>query len=181
MLVLSDANAGFALPHDLGRQNFLWGKYFTIVQVNELFVKTNFLTADQEFRNVVIEKIRTRPANVLRIATISTKQNSMKVLNERQEDTSTVVTAFFDLDILKYNFKRLFKLLLTKPPGEGVHGTKFAPLCHPLHQAIPVFSVPQADTKTTSTRRCTALPQSGLSKNCVDKKWPHGLGDWSRG
>jgi len=71
ILVLSDANAAFALPDDKGRQDFLWVEDFTEKETNEYFDERNFLMTEipppnatnpnTEKRKEIFEKIGTRP------------------------------------------------------------------------------------------------------------------------
>ena len=69
MIVLSDANAAFALPPDESRQEIVWVDDFTKSEAHQYLNNSQFLMGKQSKREEVFEKIGRRPGMLKKMVT----------------------------------------------------------------------------------------------------------------
>ena len=69
MIVLSDANAAFALPPDESRQEIVWVDDFTKSEAHQYLNNSLFLMKQRSKRDEIFEMIGTRPVMLEKMVT----------------------------------------------------------------------------------------------------------------
>ncbi len=124
ILVLSDANAQFALPGDRARQEVIWVDDLTEAEARAVMEKHKFVATEEE-KKVIFRRVGTRVADLVRLIGNVQKKKVPSVeaaVNAQVADAKDTIgklleTGFRPDDANKIEFKKIFDALLKSPSG----------------------------------------------------------------
>lgn len=126
-LVLSDANAQFALPGDRARQEVVWVDDLTEAEARAVMEKHKFVATEEE-KKLIFRRVGTRVADLVRLIGDVQKKKVASVeaaVNAQVADAKKSIGKLLELEkspenSSKIEFKKIFDALLKSPIGVPV-------------------------------------------------------------
>ncbi len=158
MLVLSDANAQFALPGDRARQKILWVGDLSETEARAVMEKHNFV-ATEEQKQLIFRRVGTRVADLVRLIRDVQKEEVASVeaaVDAEVADAKRAISKLLELGFLpndpnKIEFKKIFDALLKSPSGVRVTSfsgaTSIPESCGAYFKRFHAFSYYNPDDK----------------------------------
>ncbi len=158
ILVLSDANAQFALPGDGARQEVIWVNDLSEAEARAVMEKHKFVATEEE-KQLIFRRVGTRVADLVRLIGDVQKKKvtsveaavNAQVAEARDTIGKLLETQFRPDDPKKIEFKMIFDALLKSPSGVPVesfsNSARTPRLCGPYFKEEPAFSYYNPDKK----------------------------------
>ncbi len=158
ILVLSDANAQFALPGDHARQEVIWVDDLTEAEARAVMEKHNFAATEEE-KQLIFRRAGTRVADLVRLIGNVQKKKVPSVeaaVNAQVADAKDTIGKLLELqfkpdDTNKIEFKKIFDALLKSPscvPAASFSGaTRIPESCGEHFKKFHAFSYYNPDKK----------------------------------
>jgi hypothetical protein len=151
ILVLSDANAQFALPGDSARQKIIWINDLSEAEARTV-METHHFVATEEEKQLIFRRVGTRVADLVRLIGDVQKKEVPSVeaaVNAKVADAKRTVGKLLEVEKSlenrnKIEFKKIFDALLKSPSGVPVASfsgaTRIPRLCGPFFKEDHAFS-----------------------------------------